>query len=157
MIQYYVEGVNNFGADDGVDKKMGLYFTQCYDCALVVDTKCKAVVIDSCKKVKVQIADIVSAIEIVNSQSVTLYCKGAVPAISMDKCSSVNIVLCPECVKSGVPNIVSSCTTASNLEFWSEPENYESEQMTIPFPEQFNNDFDLKTQKITVSPVDHGD
>jgi len=163
QMSYYVEGVNTWGEDDGLSKKMGAYFTQCFDCGLIIDTKCKAAVIDSCKKVKVQVMDVISTVEIVNSQSVTLYCKGIIPSITLDKCSSVTIVLCPEAVKKDkdgkrhLPSVITSCTTASNLEFWSDPDSYESESITIPFAEQFENNLDLVNGKIIVTPVDHGD
>merc|ERR1719242_1563797 len=163
QISYHTEGVNTWGEDDGISKKMGVYFTQCFDCGLIVEAKCKAACIDSCKKVKVQVMDIISTVEIVNSQSVTLYCKGVIPSVTLDKCSSVNIVLCPEAVKKDeegkrhLPTVITSCTTASNLEFWTNPDDYESESVTIPFPEQFENHVSLAEKAITIVPVDHGD
>lgn len=145
-IENYVEGVTDINLDffksEGANLRESLYITNCYNCAFRIDCKVKSVVLDSCKKVQVQMsADLVSGCEIVNCKSAQVFFQGYVPSLQIDKCDSPKVTFTPSAALKGYPEIVTSCVTAGNAVFPKDP-NASQEEMdyvTYPFAEQFVN------------------
>ena len=70
---------------DITSMKQQVYIYGCVGATIVVNGKCKSVVVDSCKKSKVLIDSAMASFEIVNCQRMQLQVKGTVPSIAIDK------------------------------------------------------------------------
>jgi len=152
------EGVVNINEDTPpgngkITMKQGLYFANCYNAMFVVETKVKSVTLDGCHRCKIQTADVVSAIEMVNCKGVTVYCKGKVPALSIDKAESPLIVFLKEAVTDGVPQVTVSSVVAGNIEIPGKTDDDDPQQ--FPIPEQFEIKINKDTRELVCETMKH--
>lgn len=157
-IEYYTEGLITLDDDflPGLDLKMGIFISGCLNCNFLVPQglKIKSVVLDGCKRVQCQVADIVSTVEIVNCQNCTLWCDGAIPSIQVDKCDSPKIVLMGNCYAlDSLPKMIFSNVTAGNVEIPGATED--DDNLIHPIPEQFFFNIDKETGETSTSALEH--
>ncbi|ETO20626.1 hypothetical protein RFI_16591 [Reticulomyxa filosa] len=117
---------------------------------------------DHCKKVQMEINEVISTVEIVNSESVTLFVKGSVkcyihstfsPSISVDKCSQPRLVIYQGALDKQ-PKIITSMVTDMNIEIPPESDDLDCKVIAIPY--QFETVIDPKTKVPVTKPVEHG-
>jgi len=151
------EGLQEINNDDGkLTMKNGLNFQDCANAQFKVDCKVKSVTIDGCRRCSFQISDVVSAVEIVNSRDIKIWCMGLTPAVAVDKTDSPHIYFTPGCIEAtgGIPDVTVACVTAGNIEIPGK--TADDDMQCIPIAEQFV----VKTKADGSSeaiPVDHGD
>jgi len=149
-----------------VQVKHNVFIVGCEQAGIHIPVKCKAVAIDSCKKCKIWVSDVVSTVEMTNSKSCTIYVLGSVPALQIDKCSSARLVFSPDAFSDKVndgrgPDIITSNIDAMNIEipnFDGKPDadGNPPDPIEIPIPEQFITRIDPKTKTIKTEEVVHG-
>eukprot|EP00494_Astrolonche_serrata_P024554 UN24813 len=86
MFENNIEGVTTIGEDEErVTLKNGIFLADNFNCGFVIKRKIKSLSIATCKKIQIEVHDVVSSIELVNCSSVTIYCYGQLPSISIEK------------------------------------------------------------------------
>jgi len=151
------EGLQEINNDDGkLTMKNGLNFQDCANAQFKVDCKVKSVTIDGCRRCSFQISDVVSAVEIVNSRDIKIWCMGLTPAVSIDKSDSPHIYFTAGCIETtgGIPEVTAACVTAGNIEIPGKTND--DDMQCIPIPEQFviRSKADGTCEAV---PMDHGD
>jgi len=156
MIEYYQDSHEEINDMDGkLTLKNGLFFSQCLNQTFIVNPKVKSIMIDSCQKCRIQIHDVVSAVELVNCKSVTLYCNGVIPSVTIDKSESPRIVFMnPAWNAENLPTMVTSNVTAGNVEIPSAEED--GDMIEIPMCEQYVTTFNRETRSAHTVPMTHG-
>jgi len=157
FLEYFQEGLITIDAEflPNLDASVGLFIASCLNCQFLVaeGVKLKSIVIDGCKRVQVQSGDIVSTVEMVNSQNCTLWLNGVTPALTIDKCDSPKIVLMPPCYDQEKQcEILTSNVTAGNVEL---PPVGDEDGKVLPIPEQFFFKVDKETQTGQCTTMQH--
>lgn len=157
FLEYFQEGLTTIDADflPNLDASVGLFIASSLNCQFLIaeGVKVKSIVIDSCKRVQVQSGDIVSTIEMVNSQNCTLWLNGVTPALTVDKCDSPKIVLMQPCYDQEKQcEILTSNVTAGNVEL---PPVGDADGVVLPIPEQFFFKVDKETQTAKCEVMEH--
>jgi len=96
-------------------------------------SKVKSVNIDGCEKVNVIMHDVVSAVELVNSDRCQVQTTGKVNTFSVDKCKGVNIFLSKDSLEA---ELVTSMSCEMNVTV-PDPDGDEFDVIEMPIPEQF--------------------
>lgn len=150
VIENHNDGVHTL---DKFDMKSNVFFTMNDDATFQVTTKIKAVCIDSCINCRVFIKEVISTVEIINCQHVTLVCEDKVPSIAVDKSQSPRIILMRKAYETH-PDIYTSNIAAMNVEI---PGKTDADDMIeIPIPEQFLTKIDPATGKAATVETKHG-
>lgn len=158
FLEYYQEGLITLNDEflPKLDASMGVFIASSLNCQFLVPegTKLKSIVIDGCKRVQVQSGDVVSTIEMVNSQNCTLWLNGVTPALTLDKCDSPKVVIMAPCwAQEKMVEILTSNVTAGNVEL--PPTSEDEDGVVIPIVEQFFLRIDKETQKSHMEPMEH--
>lgn len=150
--QYYQEGLTEI---EGLSLRNGIYICNSLNCNFRVTDKIKSVVIDSCQRVQIEVNDIVSSIELVNCKNVTVWCKGKVPNINLDKSESPRVIFVTkdawELEDGSNPQIVYSNCSAANIEIPDDSDD----RKEVALAEQFV--FSYKEGKADFVAMEHGD
>jgi len=105
----------------------------CEDCVLTVKGKVNAISLNSSKKVALIFDNVISAVEIANSQRVQVQVNGSVPSIMVDKTTGCTLYLqSPESRKA---EIVSSVST--EIKVVVPGKTADSDPIEQPIPQQF--------------------
>lgn len=112
------------------EMKQTIYIYQCKGCTIQVKGKVNSIVLDGCKKTAVVLDDLVSSLEVVNSESIQAQTMGAVPTISIDKTDGCMIYLSKASLSA---QIVTAKSSAMNILV---PDD-KGEYTEFPLPEQF--------------------
>merc|ERR1712083_574167 len=131
MIENF-EGEQNMTIED-IDPKQLVCMMNCRNCTLRLSTKVKNICIDSCEKVNLICADVLSSVELVNSNKVQVQTTGKVNSFAVDKCDGVMIWLSKESLGA---EIVTSKSSEMNVTIPQEGGD-ESDVVELPIPEQF--------------------
>jgi len=123
------------------------------DTTFQITTKVKAVCIDACINCRVFIKEVVSTVEIVNCQNVTLICQDKVPSIAVDKSQSARIILMRKAYDAH-PDIYTSNIAAMNIEIPGKTD--EDDMIEIPVPEQYLTKINPATGKVSTVETKHG-
>ena len=119
---------------------------------VMLDQKCKAITLNSCKKVAVVCSDVVARIEIVNCQKIQLQITGTCPIIQIDKTDQTTVYLSQACMQLDPTTMIySSGCTGVNI---CSPTADDEDQVENAVPEQ------MKSQVINgklVSEIVSGD
>eukprot|EP00927_Polykrikos_kofoidii_P029260 TRINITY_DN25340_c0_g1_i1.p1 TRINITY_DN25340_c0_g1~~TRINITY_DN25340_c0_g1_i1.p1 ORF type:complete len:184 (+),score=40.89 TRINITY_DN25340_c0_g1_i1:70-552(+) len=107
-----------------------LLIFKCSDITVVVEKKINSVSIDACKNVQVVMADVVSTVEVTNSQKVKFQVTGSCPSASIDKTDSCMVFLMSEEAKK--MQISTSKHSDVQITYMKDDEPVE-----CPVPEQF--------------------
>lgn len=107
----------------------------CKNCTLRLPegTKVKSLNIDGCEKVNVIVHDIVSSVELVNSDRCQVQTTGKVNTFSIDKCKGVNIFLSKESLEA---ELVTSMSCEMNVTI-PDKDGDAYDTIEMPIPEQF--------------------
>merc|ERR1711994_573271 len=81
-VENYIEGVEEI-KDAGI--KNEIYFVNCKNAGFQIPSKVKTVIIDSCQKIQVEIAEVLTSVDMINTKGSTLYLKKSVPTLNIDK------------------------------------------------------------------------
>jgi len=146
MVENYSEGVEELKE---ADQKTEVNFYSCSNTGFLIPNKVKNVVIDSCNRIQIEINEVISSIEMINSQSVTIYVKKTAPSITIDKSSQPKLYIFDEALLKD-PNIITSMVTDMNIcvqngDDWND----------MPVPYQFITKIDKNSKKMTTLPVEH--
>mmetsp|Transcript_85448 Transcript_85448/g.204769 ORF Transcript_85448/g.204769 Transcript_85448/m.204769 type:complete len:494 (-) Transcript_85448:15-1496(-) len=124
----------------------------CRNTTVQIPSKVKSVQIDSCEKVNVIVQDVISAVELVNSDRCQMQALGKVVAVAIDKCDGVNVWLSKESVAA---EITASKSSEMNVTI-PDPEQEDGDLIEIPIPEQFVSRVVGKKLKTDVSGIYSG-
>eukprot|EP01084_Bolivina_argentea_P150175 262274_1 len=110
--QYYREGVHELTIELGPDdlfqiRHAGICVADSTGAKFRISQQVKAVVIEKCEDVAVEITGDVATIDMMNCKKCTVYVRNKGGAISVENCESPKLVLFNAAVKSN-PNIMSS-------------------------------------------------
>eukprot|EP01083_Nonionella_stella_P015065 42170_1 len=148
-VENYVEGIEEI-KDAGI--KNEVYICNCKNSGFKIDTKVKAVIVDSCEKVQVEISDVLTSVDMINTKRSTLYIKKVAPTINVDKCAGPRLVLFQEFLDTK-PQIITSMTSDMNV---SVPGKTADDDMKdIPVPYQFITTVDPETKELKTVAVEH--
>merc|ERR1712087_187044 len=100
---------------------------------LQVTGKVKCIGIDGCEKVNVICNDVLSNVEMVNSDRIKVQIMGAVKSVSIDKCNGVGVYLSKASLDA---QIVTSKSSEMNLTI-PEEGGEDGDIVEMPIPEQF--------------------
>jgi len=111
--------------------------------------KVNSICIDSCNKVGIVFNSAIAVVEVVNSSNIEIQCLGFVPAFAIDKCSSIQVILSKEGLKS---EIVTSKSDQVNILL---PEGFPagSDLTELAVPEQFKTT--IEDRKLVTVCVEH--
>jgi adenylyl cyclase-associated protein len=112
-----------------MEPKNTIYIYKCERSTIQIPAKANSIVIDGGKRLGVVFSDIISGVEIVNSQNVNVQSQGRIPNFAVDKSSSVQIILSKSSLDAQV--VTSKCDSV-NIMF---PNG--DDHMELPVPEQF--------------------
>merc|ERR1712087_541456 len=105
----------------------------CRSTTLQVTGKVKCISIDGCEKVNVICQDVLSNVEMVNTDRVKVQIMGAAKSVSIDKCNGVGIYLSKDSLDA---QIVTSKSSEMNLTI-PEEGGEDGDIVEMPIPEQF--------------------
>eukprot|EP00927_Polykrikos_kofoidii_P070414 TRINITY_DN6663_c0_g1_i3.p1 TRINITY_DN6663_c0_g1~~TRINITY_DN6663_c0_g1_i3.p1 ORF type:complete len:467 (+),score=95.92 TRINITY_DN6663_c0_g1_i3:88-1488(+) len=99
----------------------------------ITSPKVKSVCIDGCVKVNVICRDVLSCVEVVNSDRIQMQTTGVVRSVSIDKCNGVHLFLSKESMHA---EITSSKSSEMNITV-PDVDGEDGDQIELPVPEQF--------------------
>ena len=70
-LDYYGKELLKFEGED-VQPNYGFAICKCKDTQIVIDGKCKNVMLEGCQNVKVLVDSVLSSIEVINSKKITI-------------------------------------------------------------------------------------
>uniref|UniRef100_H2YWX0 C-CAP/cofactor C-like domain-containing protein n=1 Tax=Ciona savignyi TaxID=51511 RepID=H2YWX0_CIOSA len=112
------------------EMKQTVYMYKCVNSVLTIDEKINSIVLDSCKKVGLVFTSVVSGVELINCQSMTVQCQGQMPTVSIDKTDGCLIYLSNECLDC---EIISAKSSEMNVSIPKEDGDF----VEYPIVEQF--------------------
>ncbi|KAI6205327.1 Adenylyl cyclase-associated protein [Aphelenchoides besseyi] len=130
------------------DMKQSVYVFRCENSIIQVKGKVNSITLDGCKKTGIVVDNLLSQVEVINSQSMKVETKGAMPTISIQKTDGCQVFLSKECLDA---EIVTSKSSEMNICIPKDDGDY----IEIAVPEQFKTVFNPSTNKLdtTVSDI----
>lgn len=133
VIENY-DGVPNLLLDQ-VEKQQLVCIINCRNTTIRISSKVKSICIDGCDRVNIVCEDVVSAVELVNSDRCKVQTLGKVHSFAIDKCNGVNIFLSKASLEA---EFVTSKSSEMNVTIPdSSPGAEDGDQIEMPIPEQF--------------------
>jgi len=121
----------------------------CENSEYLISGRVKGITIDNCKRVKVQIHEVATAVEILNSSSINLLVKGAVPSISVSKSPDSHLVIHQEALDKE-PKIITSMTDDLKIDVPVE----DSEWKILSVPHRLETVIDPQTKTATTKVIE---
>jgi adenylyl cyclase-associated protein len=146
VIEHHVGNNNLVIPAEELEAKHAIYIFKCERSTVQVPGKANSIIIDGGKRIGVAFNDIISGIEIVNSQSVKVQSQGKIPNFAVDKSSSVQIILSKDSMNAQV--VTSKCDSV-NIMF-----PHGDDFTELPVPEQFITTVD-KDGKLKTVTMEH--
>lgn len=132
VIENY-EGVQDLKVDEAVVGHL-VVIINCRNATIqVTSAKVKCICIDGCERVNVICNDVLSTVELVNSDRIKVQILGTCNSVAIDKCNGVGIILSKASI--GV-EIVTSKSSEMNVVI-PEEGGEEGDTIELPIPEQF--------------------
>eukprot|EP01101_Sappina_pedata_P001918 TRINITY_DN1202_c0_g1_i1.p1 TRINITY_DN1202_c0_g1~~TRINITY_DN1202_c0_g1_i1.p1 ORF type:complete len:476 (+),score=297.32 TRINITY_DN1202_c0_g1_i1:31-1458(+) len=139
---------NNLIEIKETELRQTVYIYKCEKSVIRVSGKVNSITIDGCKRVSVVFDDALALCEIVNSNSVEVQCVGRVPAMTVDKCSGVQLFIS----KDGLDvEIVTSKSDAMNVLIPDPAGGLDPVEIAVP--EQYKTT--IKQGKLHTSTLEH--
>ena len=132
VVENYEEGVVTISADE-CKVKHTVYIYNCGKCAVVVEGKVNAIIVDSCKKTQVKFKSTLASCEAVNCKSIKIQVDEKCATVSIDKTDGVVVYLSRTAMKE--TTIVQAKSSEMNVSFPGETD--EDAWVEMPIPEQF--------------------
>merc|ERR1712212_367400 len=129
-----------------------VYLVNCSNAGFKIGAKVKCVTVDSCKKAQIEIADVLTSVDMINSRGCTLYLQKQVPTLNIDKCEAPRVVLFQECLDQQ-PQIITSMTSDMNISLPGQ--TADDDFKDVPIPYQFTTTVDPKTKAVVTTPMEH--
>jgi len=148
-VENFTSGVEEIG---DVGLKNEVYLCNCSNAGFKIGAKVKTVTVDSCKKVQIEIGDVLTSVDMINSKGCTLYLKATIPTLNIDKCEAPRVVMFQECLDTA-PQIITSMTSDMNLSLPGK--TADDDFKDVPIPYQFTTTVDPNTKEVKTVPVDH--
>ena len=128
--------------------KQTVYIYGCRGSVVTIRGKVNSVCVDACARTAVVFADVVAAVEVVNSSAVELQATGCVPTVAVDNCAGVQLYL-------GAAALGCAITTAksSSVNVLTPGASADDDLVEAPIPEQFVTT--LVAGKWRTEPVAH--
>jgi len=123
---------NNNLVIDNAENKHTVYIYKCTGSTVTVKGKVNQITIDGCKKTGVVCDNVISGVDLVNSQSVQVQITGKAPTVSIDKTDGAQIYLS----KDGLATEVLS-SKSSEMNVLIPGAKVDDDMIEIPIPEQF--------------------
>lgn len=126
------ENVPDMTLDD-IEKQQLVLIVNCRNVTVRINSKVKSITIDSCERVNLICEDVISAVELVNSERCKVQTIGLVHSFAIDKCNGVNIFL-------GKKSLQAEFVTAKSSEMnvtIPDENGDEGDIIELPIPEQF--------------------
>lgn len=117
-----------------MSKKHSVRITDCRNTTVRLSERVKSVAVDNCIKCAIIIKDVISVVELVNSERLQVQTTGKVNMFSVDKCDGVGIWLNKESLDA---NITTSKSSEMNVTIPDPKSSDEMDTIEMPIPEQF--------------------
>lgn len=118
---------------EGVERHHSVRIADCRKATIRLSDRVKSVSVDNCIQTNIIVKDVISVVELVNSDRLQVQTDGKVSMFSVDKCDGVNIRLNKESLEA---NIVTSKSSEMNVTI-PDDKGDEYDTIEIPIPEQF--------------------
>jgi adenylyl cyclase-associated protein len=130
------------------DMKQCVYVFRCENSVVQIKGKVNSVTLDGCKKTSVVFDNLLSQVEVINSQSVEVQTLGSLPTISIQKTDGCQVYLSKDALNA---EIVTSKSSEMNVLV---PKG-DGDFSEFPVPEQFKTTFNQSKKKLetTVSDI----
>lgn len=135
-------------AIDAPEPKHSIYIYKCQGSTVVIKGKVNQITLDSCKKVAVVCDNVISGIDIVNSNSCQIQVLGKAPTVSIDKTDGFQLYLS----KDGLETEILT-SKSSEMNILIPGAKVDDDMVETPIPEQFKTVF--KNGKWHTSLVEH--
>lgn len=132
---------------DITEIKHTVYLCNLLNCTVTINGKCNSIMIDRCKKTGVIFGDLISALDIVNCQSMAVQSTGKVSTISIEKTDGCKVYLTKDPMETAV---ISSKSSELNLIVLKA----DGDATEFPIPEQLRTHYTgngLRTEVLSVS------
>uniref|UniRef100_A0A0N5BDI3 Adenylyl cyclase-associated protein n=1 Tax=Strongyloides papillosus TaxID=174720 RepID=A0A0N5BDI3_STREA len=139
-VEYYKNDKNvvvNIG-----DMKQTVYIFKCEGSVIQIKGKVNSIMMDSCKKTSIVFDNLLSQIEIINSQSIQVQTLGKLPTISIQKTDGCQVYLSKESLDA---EIVHSKSSEMNVLV---PDGDDGDFVEFALPEQYKTTYDATKKKI---------
>jgi len=123
---------NNNIVIENPENKHTVYIYKCTGSTITVKGKVNQITVDGCKKTGVVCDNVISGVDVVNSQSVQVQVTGKAPTVSIDKTDGAQIYLSREGLAT---EVLSSKSSEMNVLIPGVKE--EDDMIEVPIPEQF--------------------
>ncbi|TGZ67137.1 hypothetical protein CRM22_004937 [Opisthorchis felineus] len=124
------------------EPKQTVYVYKCVGCTIEVKGKINSIMIDNCKKTGVVFGDLISALDIVNCQSVQVQSMGQLQTVNVDKTDGCQIYLSSQSLHA---DIITAKSSELNVLVPKANGDYDE----FPVPEQFKTKFTGKGLQTT--------
>jgi adenylyl cyclase-associated protein len=119
---------------DAVEMSQNVRITDCARSTInITSQRVKSIIIDNCEKVNIITKDVISIVELVNSDRCQIQTNGRVNMLSIDKCNGVMLHLNKESIGA---EIVTAKSSEMNVQI-PDDQGDEYDTIEIPIPEQF--------------------
>jgi len=119
---------------DAVEMSQNVRITDCARSTInITSQRVKSIIIDNCEKVNIITKDVISIVELVNSDRCQIQATGKVNMLSIDKCNGVMLHLNKESIGA---EIVTAKSSEMNVQI-PDDQGDEYDTIEIPIPEQF--------------------
>jgi len=82
-----------FSGEEEVYSSFTFMITKCRDTTIVIQGKCKNIVMNECFNVKVVFDSVLATFEIINGKKITVQVQEQLPYLTIEKSESVNVYL----------------------------------------------------------------
>ncbi|CAM9348930.1 unnamed protein product [Ectocarpus fasciculatus] len=130
------------------DIKENVYVYGCAGATINVVGKCKSVILDSCKKTRLNFDAVMASCEVVNCQRIHIECREKAPSVAVDKTDGVIVQLPATSLDTSV---VASKSSEMNMQ-WLDATT--GELVERPIPEQYVHRINLTSGSITADVSD---
>lgn len=130
------------------DLKENVYVYGCAGATINVVGKCKSIILDSCKKTRLNFDAVMASCEVVNCQRIHIECREKAPSVAVDKTDGVIVQLPASSLDTSV---VASKSSEMNIQ-WTDATS--GELVERPIPEQYVHRIKLENSSITADVSD---
>jgi len=124
-----------------------VYIQNCHNCGVQVKGKVKAIMLSNCKRITIMFDEVVSTVEAVRCENLTIQCTIHAPSVSLDNCQYVKLYLATNVET----DIVSTKVTELNVSYIEKDDEYAKE---TPITEQFITRWDPKVKRFVTKPLE---
>ncbi|TNV79474.1 hypothetical protein FGO68_gene8230 [Halteria grandinella] len=144
--QWYIENygkeVLQFQGED-VEPNYGFALIKCQDTTVVIDGKCKTIMLENCQNIKIVCSSILANIEVLNSKKITVTIRETCPQFNIERSQGIHLYLFPSAKGCKVH---STCSQSMVVHYPLEGAGEDDEWLDIAIPE--TNVTQIKADKL---------